>query len=320
MSHCVHARNLTKRFAGFPAVDGIDLDLPTRGVTGFLGPNGAGKSTTIRLLAGVLAPDDGTLRVLGFDSALQSEAIRARIGYLPESAPLHPELTVLEFLRYRGRLRGLHGRYLRNEIASAVSRCDLSSVTQTVTGRLSKGFQQRVGLAASILASPELLILDEPSVGLDPAQLGSFRNLLCEVGESACVLFSTHVLAEVAAVCDAVVLIAQGKLLAHESLVRFRERGLREAVFMVESDKPIGAIPEFLAIAQINRDLQLEDGWTRVEFRGRDRRTDPREGVANVLRAKSIGVRVLTRVDPSLDALFVAAVEAAKTSGPKEQA
>ncbi len=313
MSHCVLARNLTKRFAGLTAVDGIDLDLPTRGVTGFLGPNGAGKSTTIRLLAGVLAPDAGSLSVFGLESQAHAAAIRSRVGYLPESAPLHPELTVAEFLRYRGRLRGLAGRLLRNEIDSAVSRCDLASVTRAVTGRLSKGFQQRVGLAASILGSPELLILDEPSVGLDPAQLVAFRSLLREIGDSACVLFSTHVLAEVAAVCDAVVLIAQGRLLAHEPLAKFRERGVREAAFMVECDKPIESIVEVLAITSIGRTIQLSDGWNRVEFRARDRAHDPRERLASVLRAQSIAVRVLARIDPTLDELFVAALDASRS-------
>ncbi|MSR40790.1 MAG: ABC transporter ATP-binding protein [Phycisphaerales bacterium] len=319
MSHCVHARNLTKRFAGFTAVDAINLTLPPRGVTGFLGPNGAGKSTTIRLLAGVLAPDEGSLNIFGLDSTHHAAEIRARVGYLPESAPLHPELTVTEFLFYRGRLRGLCGRELRNEVATAVGRCDLAAVTSTVTGKLSKGFQQRVGLAASMLGSPELLILDEPSVGLDPSQLVSFRNLLREFGTTAAVLFSTHVLTEVAAVCDDVVLIAQGKVLAHESLPTFRERGLREAVFVVESDKSIASAPEFLALVYVTREFMLEDGWHHTEFRARERSTDPRERVAAALRARSIAVRALARVDPTLDALFVSAVEASKLHVAKEQ-
>jgi len=252
----VRARGIVKRFGRVLAVRGIDLSLPARGVCGLLGPNGAGKTTTIRMIAGVLDPDEGSLEVAGLDARRAAAAVRARIGYLPESAPLSPELTVLEHMRFRAGLAGLGGAAARAAIDDSMQRCDVARFAQRCAGTLSKGMQQRVGLAAAILGDPAVVILDEPSVGLDPGQTLVFRTLVRELGKSRLVLFSSHLLSEVESVCGELAVIAGGRLVVHEPIEAFRARAAQGSSFVVETDAP----PAGLAARA------LPDGWWRSEL------------------------------------------------------
>ncbi len=213
----VDVQNLTKRYPGKTAVDDISFDVQPREIVGFLGPNGAGKTTTMQILAGYLPATGGRVEVAGHDVFKHSIEVRRRIGYLPENVPLYTDMRVTEFLKFRGRLKGLNGARLRARLDSVLTSCGLTDVRRQIIGSLSRGFRQRVGLADSLLAEPELLILDEPTVGLDPNQIRQIRNLIRNLGERHTVLLASHILHEVEMVCNRVLIINQGRIVASDT-------------------------------------------------------------------------------------------------------
>ena len=218
---------LTKYYGEYPAVRGISFQVPKGRVVGFLGPNGAGKSTTMRILAGFLTATSGRASIDGKDVFWDPIEARRRIGYMPENCPLYPEMRVDEYLRFRAGLKGLGWRARRERIDYVLSRCWLTDVRRQLVGTLSKGYRQRVGLADALLADPPVLILDEPTAGLDPTQIRETRKLIRELGTEHTMLLSTHILSEVEMTCDSVIIIYQGQV-AEEGLlaaVRSRHRG-----------------------------------------------------------------------------------------------
>jgi ABC-2 type transport system ATP-binding protein len=318
----IEARDLSKRFGSVHAVRGVSLSVPERTVCGLLGPNGAGKTTTIRMLAGLLVPDAGTLTIAGLNALADPESVRRRIGYLPESAPIHPELRTREFLRYRAELLGLRGRAAASAIESAVVACDLAPVWGRLVGALSKGYRQRVGVAAAILGDPALVILDEPSVGLDPTQLRAFRALLRALGSTRTVLLSSHILSEIEAVCDMAVLINHGRLVAAGSIDELRARGgsdryviearLEAAAGLEEGADArirtaLGRCPSLGSIAcepLTSADEEASVGsWLRVTCESSDG-GDHRDAIAGLLAEARCRVRELRRERPSLEGLF----------------
>ena len=206
--------NLTKRFGGFTAVTGLSLNVGQGEVLGFLGPNGAGKTTTMKMVTGFLAPDSGTARICGHDIGSDTLAAQARLGYLPEGAPAYGEMTPREFLGFISNVRGLHGEAGRAARDIAVARTGLESVLDRPIENLSKGFRRRVGLAQAILHDPEVLILDEPTDGLDPNQKHVVRKLIRDIAAKKTIVISTHALEEVEAVCSRAVIINKGVLVA----------------------------------------------------------------------------------------------------------
>lgn len=214
----IEASKLTHYYGDYQAVRQVSFSVGKRAVVGFLGPNGAGKSTTMRILAGFLIPSSGNATVAGFDVVRKPIEARRRIGYLPENCPLYPGMSTVEYLRFRAGIKGLHGREATLRINNVVRRCWLEDVRGQLVGTLSRGYRQRVGLADSLLANPPVLILDEPTAGLDPSQIVETRKLIRELGEEHTVLFSTHILSEVEAVCDSAVIIARGQVLASGKL------------------------------------------------------------------------------------------------------
>jgi ABC-2 type transport system ATP-binding protein len=214
----IEASKLTHYYGDYQAVRQVGFSVGKQSVVGFLGPNGAGKSTTMRILAGFLIPTSGKASIAGFDVVRHPIEARKRIGYLPENCPLYPGMTTVEYLRFRAGMKGIHGRDATRRINQVVSRCWLEDVRGQLVGTLSRGYRQRVGLADSLLADPPVLILDEPTAGLDPSQIVETRKLIRELGERHTVLFSTHILPEVEAVCDSVIIIARGQVMASGSL------------------------------------------------------------------------------------------------------
>jgi ABC-2 type transport system ATP-binding protein len=214
----IHVENLTKYYGDYPAVRGVSFDVARGQIVGFLGPNGAGKSTTMRILAGYLTASSGQATIDGIDVFWNPVAARRRIGYMPENCPLYPELRVREYLHYRAGLKGLSGARRRDRIEYVLRRASVADEANTLIGNLSKGYRQRVGLADTLLADPAVLILDEPTAGLDPAQIRETRGLIRELAREHTVLLSTHILSEVEMTCDHVIIIHQGEVAAAGSL------------------------------------------------------------------------------------------------------
>ena len=219
----VDVESLTRRFPRCEALGGISFQVHRGEVTGVLGPNGSGKTTTLRILACYLAPTSGRVQVAGYDVTAQSVEVRRRIGYLPETVPLYPEMSVGEFLAFRGRIKGLSGLRLATRLREVIEQCGLGGSSQRVIGTLSRGFRQRTGLADCLLHEPDVLLLDEPLAGLDPAQAQVVRDVLRELGQTRAVLFSTHVLDEAEQLCHRVLILNAGRLAAADSPARLVE-------------------------------------------------------------------------------------------------
>jgi len=220
----ISVSHLTKRYRAFTAVDEISFEVGQGEVVGFLGPNGAGKTTTMRMLAGYLVPTGGEARVAGYDVRTESLEVRRRIGYLPETIPLYPEMRVDEYLRHRARLKRVPSRRLSQMVAEVKERCGLLAMGKEVIGRLSRGYRQRVGLADALVHDPDLLLLDEPTLGLDPEQNKQVRDLIQSLADRHTILMCTHILPEVEQTCQRVVIIKGGKIIAADTPEQLRNR------------------------------------------------------------------------------------------------
>jgi ABC-2 type transport system ATP-binding protein len=231
----INVKNLTKRYARTVAVDGISFDVGKGQIVGFLGPNGAGKTTTMRILTCFLPPSDGTATVAGFDVLEQPLEVKKRIGYLPETPPIYQEMETDEYLRFVGQLKGLTGAELERRINYVSERCSISDVRKKLLGKLSKGYRQRVGLAQAIIHNPDVLILDEPTAGLDPKQINETRDLIRSLAGDHTIILSTHILPEVEQTCEQVVIINKGILVATDSVrnLQARARGAESVVLEV---------------------------------------------------------------------------------------
>ena len=225
----IEVQNLTKRYPTRLAVDDVTFSVREGEIVGFLGPNGAGKTTTMRVLTGFLPPSAGTARVAGHDVVSQSNAARASLGYLPESAATYPEMRVREYLAFRARLEGVPRGLVRGRVQEALDRCLLSEVAGRKIENLSKGFRQRTALAGALVHQPPVLILDEPTIGLDPVQIIKIRETIRELGRNRAVLLSTHILPEVEAVCDRVLIIDRGRIVAEGTPSELRAQACRLA-------------------------------------------------------------------------------------------
>ncbi len=213
----IEVANLTKRYAGRTAVSNISFTVARGEIVGLLGPNGAGKSTTMRILSCFLPATSGTARVAGFDIFHESDEVRRRIGYMPENNPLHPDMRVREYLKFRARLKGLSRVRTRERVDRVMEQFELTEVQKRIIGQLSKGFRQRVGLADSLVHEPELIILDEPTIGLDPNQIRSVRKLIKSLAQTHTVLISTHILPEAEMTCNRMVIMYEGSILAADT-------------------------------------------------------------------------------------------------------
>ena len=256
----ISVSNLTKVYGSVLAVDRVSFEVGKGQVVGFLGPNGAGKSTTIRMLACYLPPTSGGATVNGFDIFHQSEKVRESLGYLPENCPLYTEMRVEEYLEFRGRLRKLDRQTRKTRIDYVIERCWLKAVRRRPIGHLSKGYRQRVGLADSLLHNPAVLILDEPTVGLDPTQIIESRKLIKELGGQHTILLSTHILPEVEAVCDRAIIIAGGRIAAQGSPDELRSSRRASARVLVEC-KALGTeVQSVLSRLKGVVDVEILDG------------------------------------------------------------
>src|ERR1700757_1641046 len=231
----ITVKDLTKRYARTVAVDGISFEVAKGQIVGFLGPNGAGKTTTMRILTCFLPPSSGTASVAGFDVLEQPLEVKKRIGYLPETPPIYPEMETVEYLKFVGKLKGLSGAKLQQRIDYVCERCAIADVKTKLLGKLSKGYRQRVGLAQAIIHNPDVLILDEPTAGLDPKQINETRDLIKSLAGDHTIILSTHILTEVEQTCEQVIIINRGKLVATDSVrnLQARARGVESGLLEV---------------------------------------------------------------------------------------
>jgi gliding motility-associated transport system ATP-binding protein len=253
----IKVENLTKRYARHVAVDGISFEVEKGQIVGFLGPNGAGKTTTMRVLTCFLPPSAGSASVAGFDVLEQPMEVKKRIGYLPETPPLYPEMEVGEYLDFVGRLKGIPAPSLAQRVSEVAERCAIGDVKNQLIAKLSKGYRQRVGLAQAIIHNPDVLILDEPTSGLDPQQIIETRDLIKSLAGNHTIILSTHILPEVEQICEQVIIIARGKLVAKDSVANLTSRLRGSETVAVE-------IADGADAAQVRRRLESVAGVSRV--------------------------------------------------------
>ena len=256
----ITVKELTKRYARNTAVDHISFEVAKGQIVGFLGPNGAGKTTTMRILTCFMPPTSGAATVAGFDVLEQPMEVKKRIGYLPETPPLYPEMETAEYLKFVGQLKGLSGAELKKRIDYVCERCAIADVRDRLIGKLSKGYRQRVGLAQAIIHNPDVLVLDEPTAGLDPKQINETRDLIKDLAGSHTIILSTHILPEVEQTCEQVVIINKGKLVATDSVrnLQARARGAESMVLEV------GGRNGNLEPASVQQKLERVSGVSRV--------------------------------------------------------
>ncbi len=302
------ASHLTKRYPGRKAVEDLSFEVGNRVVTGLLGPNGSGKSTTIRMLCAYLAPTAGTARVAGFDVSRHPLEVRRRIGYLPENCPLYHDMRVDEYLRFRAAIKGVPHRQRKQRIGEVKELCGLGDTGRRMIGQLSKGYRQRVGLAEAMVHDPELLILDEPTIGLDPNQIRQTRELIRSLGERHTILLSTHILSEVEAVCRGVIIINKGRLVAAGKTSRFiHDTKTASRIFMeIKVDDAASAGAELRAWPEVTTvDIATTADWMRICLRANPG-TDPRVALAAWASARGHALRELRREEATLEDVFVA--------------
>jgi ABC-2 type transport system ATP-binding protein len=303
----IEVRDLTKRYPGRTAVDGLTFSVARGEIVGFLGPNGAGKSTTMRILASYLPATSGTARVAGFDVFHQPDDVRRRIGYMPEHNPLHLDMRVREYLKFRARLKGLGWRRSRERVDTVIDQCSLRDVERRIIGQLSKGYRQRVGLADALVHEPDLIILDEPTIGLDPHQIRAVRALIKSLAEKHTVLLSTHILSEVEMVCTRVLILNQGRIIAADTAHNLERHLQLDGQVIAEIAAPANDLREtFRDLPEIGR-LEIEpiDGdFMRVALTPKNGH-DLRPVVFEQVRARGWSLRELTRDRHSLEDIFV---------------
>jgi len=294
----IEVEHLSKVYNGRKAIDDISFNVGKGEVLGFLGPNGAGKTTTMRILTCYMPSTEGTARIAGFDVFEESMEVRKRIGYLPENPPIYPEMSVRSYLGFVAKIKGTPSGDLKKQVEKVIDECSLDDVTERIVGRLSKGYKQRVGLAQALLNDPEVLILDEPTIGLDPKQIHEVRSLIRSLASTRTVILSTHILPEVSMTCNRVVIINQGKVVAMDTpeglaaqmkgaerialvvdgpaeAIMEKIRGIDGVLSVQDSETGGNTPPSFNVECRLNTDLRpilastvVSEGWGLLEMRG----------------------------------------------------
>lgn len=314
----ISVENLTKRYVNKTAVDGVSFEVQKGEILGFLGPNGAGKTTTMRIITGYMPSTDGTVKVDGYDVADQPLDVRRRIGYLPENPPLYPEMTVLGYLTFVAKLKGVASAKVADEVNRVMEKVNITDVRDRIISKLSKGYKQRVGIAQALLNDPPVLILDEPTIGLDPKQIHEVRELVKGLAGNHTVVLSTHILPEVEQTCHRVIIIDRGKIVAVDTPQNLRSQIQRVSRVLMEVEGPapeviaaVKAVPGVtdarIASANGTRQRIQVDGES-----GRDVRMDLSRTIVN----KGWGLLELQSESMSLEDIFIKLTTAEETATP----
>lgn len=299
------ARNLTRRFGNQPVIHGVSLELRRGEVLGLLGHNGAGKTTTLQMLTGCLLPDSGEIEICGISLLRQPTLAKTHLGYLPETPPLYRELSVNDYLTFAARLHGMKTADAAAALAQTRQRCGLEAVGKKIIGTLSKGYQQRVGIAQAIIHSPAVIVLDEPTVGLDPTQIREIRGLIRELGNHSSVILSTHLLSEVESVCDRVEIMHHGKLIYGDTSAHMQQYG-RVSGFIITLRNPPG-LSELQGIAGVSSVEQLSTTRFRV-LHAPD--SNPSDTLLRLSAQQGWQLEQLTPLQATLEEVFAKITEA----------
>ena len=302
----IKVENLTKRYAGQTAIKDLNFEVGKGEIMGFLGPNGAGKTTTMRILASFMPPSSGRASVAGFDVFEQSLQARAHLGYMPENVPLYNDMRVTEYLDYRAALKGVPHRRVAERVGDVKELCGLKDVEKKLIATLSKGYRQRVGLADALLHEPDLLILDEPTIGLDPNQIRQVRELIKNLGKQHTILLSTHILPEVEMTCSRVIIIHKGRIEACDTpenlLGKIRQAGGVVLEAKTGNDNGIDELRKISGVRDVTS--EIENGWKIFSLRV-ESGTDVREEVFRLASERRWSVRELSQRRATLEDVFV---------------
>lgn len=311
----IEVKHLSKSYGAFQAVRDISFRVDAGEVVGFLGPNGAGKSTTLRILAGFLGPTTGDVRVAGYSITDEPLKARENIGYMPETSPLYPEMRTDEYLRYRAELKGVKKAERERAVERAMSDARLGGMERVLIGQLSKGYRQRVGLADALVASPKLLILDEPTAGLDPNQIREVRDLIARLSEKHTIFVSTHILSEVEAMCSRGIVIARGSLVAEGTIEELRATRRADGVRIRVRHGAAKALKVLQGLAGVeSASADDDDAHILIDF---DKEADPEETIERAVAALAAASAGVIEVAPrsSLEEVFAQLTRAELTRG-----
>ena len=303
----IEVRDLTKRYAKYTAVNDVSFEVGRGEIVGLLGPNGAGKSTILRILSCFIPASTGTVRIGGFDVFFQTDEVRRRIGYMPENNPLHMEMRVREYLKFRARLKGLSWSQSRERVSTVIDQCGLRDVHKRIIGQLSKGYKQRVGLADALVHEPDLIILDEPTIGLDPNQIRSVRQLIKDLAGKHTVLLSTHILPEVEMTCTRVLILNRGEIMAQGTTENLHRTIFQAGPVIAEIAAPMPELIQAWAELEtvMHVDVSAADGeFNRCSLTPRDG-VDLRPIVFDLAKERGWKLRELTRGKHTLEDIFI---------------
>ncbi len=315
----IHVQGVSKSFGGIRAVRDVTFEVARGEVVGLLGANGAGKSTTIRMVTGFVPADSGSISIGGHDTLEAACEARRQVGYLPESAPSYAEMSTRDYLDFRGRLYGLSRRPRRDAIDKALARCDLADVATRRVGHLSRGYRQRVGLAAAVLSNPPVLVLDEPTSALDPKQIRQVRTLIRELAKDKAVLVSSHILPEVEQTCDRIVVMARGRIKLNARPRELMAKHRASAPLFVQVRGDASSVRQVLAsaagVSSVESGVSIGE-WHAFTIRGSG---SLEESIGAAVMRAGLGLRELSRQAPSLERIFLELIESDDDS-PKEGA
>jgi len=305
----IEVRNLTKNYGDFKAISDVSFGVREGEIMGFLGPNGAGKTTTMRVITGYLSPTAGTVMIDGCDIYDDAEKVKRTIGYLPEKPPLYPEMSVRSYLKFAAEIKGVAGREISGAVGMAIEKLNLSEVSHKLIRKLSKGYQQRVGLAQALVHNPKVLILDEPTNGLDPTQIIEVRKLIKDLKSSHTIILSTHILPEVSNTCSRVVVIHRGQIVAEDEMAKLVSKDMKRLEVLVtgisDADSLKKTISEVDGVksVSIRADENFKDALRASVDTGSNFEIAP--GIANKLFTKNIRIHELRSAEISLEEIFL---------------
>ena len=318
----IEVKNVTKKYGNFTAVDNITFNVKDGEVVGLLGQNGAGKSTTMNMITGFIEPTEGTIIINGYDIMKKSLKAKKQIGYMPENVPLYPELTVKEFVSYMAELKLVGRKERKQEVENVIKETGLEEVKNKLIRNLSRGYKQRVSMAGALVGNPEVLILDEPTVGLDPKQIIEIRNLIKNLGKKHTVILSSHILSEISQICERVIILNKGKIVAIDTPENLEEKTKEQNVLFVivedKEEKMPNLKEKITDIEKIEMIKDNEDGTKQYKIVSKSEK-DIRKALFEVLPKEGITIFELKKAETSLEDAFIKLVDTATSKTEKEK-